>query len=99
MKGLIRVWKELDLADVEKYLFVVGELSAECFACHKVGINKRDPVCPGCGTHFKYIGFRRKIDVNYLNKMKGEFGHLIFIDFDDFKKIIGKRDARKLLDL
>ena len=58
MRGFLRVWQECDLQDIEKYLIVVGELSSECFACHKVGI-----------------------------------------DFEDFKKSIGKRDARKLLDI
>jgi hypothetical protein len=99
VKGLLRVWKELDLQDVEKHLIVIGELSAECFPCHKVGLDKKALSCPGCGTHFKYMGFRRKVDLNYLRRSRQDFPHLIFIDFDDFKRVTAKRDARKLLDI
>ena len=99
MRGFLRVWQECDLQDIEKYLIVVGELSSECFACHKVGIERKAQNCPNCGVYFKYMGFRRKLQMSYLRKMKEEFPQLVFIDFEDFKKSIGKRDARKLLDI
>jgi hypothetical protein len=99
MKSLLRVWQELDLKDVEQSLIVVGELSAECFACHKVGINSTSVQCPQCGAHFKYMGFRRRVDMNYLRKLREDFPYMVLIDFDDFKKATGKSTARKLLDL
>ena len=99
MKGILRAWQELDLKDIEKHLIVVGELSSECFSCHKIGIDSRVKECPHCQTNFKYMGFRRKTTVNYLRKMWEEFSQVILIDFDDFKKAVGKRDARKLLDI
>jgi hypothetical protein len=98
LKSYLRVWKEFDLTDVEKNLLVVGELSAECFACHKVGIDSKSKTCPDCGVSFKYIGFRRKDHINYLRKVKEENPNIIFIDFDDLKKALGKREARKMLD-
>ena len=99
MKGFIRVWKELDLADIEKHLIVAGDLSSECFSCHKVGIDLHAKICPNCGVGFKYIGFRRKLKFSYLKKVKEELDYMTFIDFEDFKKSIGKRDVRKLLDI
>ncbi|UCC95482.1 MAG: hypothetical protein JSW40_01720 [Candidatus Omnitrophota bacterium] len=99
MKGLLRVWKEFDLQDIEKHLIVVGELSSECFSCHKIGIDSKSSVCPTCGAGFKYMGFRRKLSMNYLRQIREELPQLTFIDFDDFKRAIGKRDARKLLDI
>lgn len=99
MKGIIRVFKELDLADIEKHLLVVGDLSSECYSCHKIGIGLHSTVCPNCGVGFKYIGFRRRLTPSYLIKVKEELSHMTFIDFDDFKKSLGKRDARKLLDI
>ncbi|MDD3295757.1 MAG: hypothetical protein PHU64_00160 [Candidatus Omnitrophica bacterium] len=99
MTGLIRVWKELDLQDIEKNLIVVGELSSECFACHKIGIDLHSIQCPGCGIYFKYVGFRRRVQAGYLKKLKDQHPQLLFIDFEDFKKSLGKRDARKLLDI
>ena len=99
MNNFVRVWEDLDLADLEKHLLVVGDLSAECFCCHKLGIDSKARACPECSAIFKYIGFRRKIQASYLKKVKEERPRIIIIDFDDFKKSLGKRDARKLLDL
>jgi Zn finger protein HypA/HybF involved in hydrogenase expression len=99
MKGLLRVWNELDLADIEKYLIVVGELSSECFSCHKIDLELKAQRCPNCGTYFKYMGFRRKVQISFLKKVKEELSYLILIDFDDFKKATGSRDARKILDI
>jgi len=99
LKGWLRLWEELDLADIEKHLIVVGDLSAECFCCHKVGIDSKARACPGCSAIFKYIGFRRKVQIPYLYKVREERPRIVIIDFDDFKKSLGKRDARKLLDI
>jgi len=99
MKSFVRVWEEIDLADVEKHLLVVGDLSAECFSCHKVGIDSKARACPDCSAIFKYIGFRRKLQISYLRKVREERPRIVIIDFDDFKKSLGKRDARKLLDI
>lgn len=99
MKSLLRVWQECDLKDIEKHLIVAGELSSECFSCHKVGIGLKAQNCPNCGVYFKYMGFRRKLQMSYLRKLKEELSYLVFIDFEDFKKSLGKRDARKLLDI
>lgn len=99
MKYYIRAWEELDLADIEKHLIVVGDLSSECFSCHKVGIDSKARACPGCLAIFKYLGFRRKVQASYLQKVREERPRIVIIDFDDFKKALGKRDARKLLDI
>ncbi|MDD5195402.1 MAG: hypothetical protein PHQ96_07025 [Candidatus Omnitrophica bacterium] len=99
MRGFLRVWQELDLDDIEKHLIVVGELSSDCFSCHTVGIDSKAHTCPSCGTVFKYMGFRRHAEGGYVHKMKEALPHLTFIDFEDFKKLIGKREARKLLDI
>lgn len=99
MRKLIRVWKELDLQEIEKSLIVLGELSAECFACHNIGLEKTTVTCPECGAHFKYMAFRRKLNPGMLHKLGQDLPYLTFIDFEDFKDSTGKSDARKLLDL
>jgi hypothetical protein len=96
MSILIRVWKELDLADIEKHTLIVGELSSDCSACKHIGIDSKAIQCPACATHFKYMAFRRKLEMHYLKKMKDELPGTIFIDFEDYKKAIGHRDARDL---
>ncbi|MFH1519983.1 MAG: hypothetical protein ABIE75_05405 [Candidatus Omnitrophota bacterium] len=99
MRGFLRIWQELDLADVEKHLIVAGDLSAECFCCHKLGLELKARACPECAAIFKYMGFRRKVQFNYLRKVKEQQPRIIFIDFEDFKRSLGQREARKLLDL
>lgn len=99
MQDFIRVWEELDAKDIEKSLIVVGELSSECFSCHTIGINSKANRCPQCGAYFKYMGFRRQVRSGYLKEIKEEKPRIIFVDFEDFKKHINKRDARKLLDI
>ncbi|MBN3040994.1 MAG: hypothetical protein JW867_07685 [Candidatus Omnitrophica bacterium] len=99
MKGFIRQWNEFELKDIESGMIVVGELSSECYNCHEVGIDKKARACPKCKTFFKYMGFRRKLQIPFLKKIKEEHPSLILIDFDDFKKALGQREARKLLDI
>jgi len=99
MKGFVRVWDELDLKDIEQSLIVVGELSSECYSCHKVGIDLKAKNCPDCKAFFKYMGFRRKAQPHFLKRIKEEQPRLILIDFDDLKRALGMRDARKLLDI
>ena len=99
MRTFLRTWEEFDLKKIEKCLIVVGELSSECFSCHNVGIDSKAKACPHCGAYFRYMSFRRKLSPAYLNKVKEGLPNIICIDFEDFKKALGKRDARKLLDL
>ena len=98
MKNYLRVWEKCDLIDIEKHLIVMGELSSECYSCHKVGIERRAKTCPECGVSFKYMGFRRRLNPAHLNKFKEDLPDIIFIDFEDFKKVLGKHQARKLFD-
>jgi hypothetical protein len=99
MKGFIRQWREFDLKDVQDHLIVVGELSSECYACHEVGLDKTARACPKCKAYFKYMGFRRKLQMSFLKKIKDETPSITLIDFEDLKKATGQNDARKILGL
>lgn len=99
MRGIVRLWQDVDVTDIEKHLLVVGELSAQCNFCHKIGIDPKLDNCPNCHAHFKYRGFRRKTEPHYLRRVREEHPSAILIDLDDFKRALGKDEARKLLDL
>lgn len=99
MRGYLRTWHEFDLAAIERSLIVAGDLSSECYSCHNIGIALKARKCPHCGIEFRYIGLRRKVTTVFLKSLKEEEPHLTIIDFDDFKKCVGKSAARKLLDL
>ncbi len=86
----------MSLEEVSKHLLVVGQLSAECFSCHKLGLNNRSRSCPECGVVFKYIGFRRKFRPQELKAFVEERPQVELIDFFDFKKALNKKQARSI---
>lgn len=95
----LRVWQNLDLEAIKQGLLVVGELSAECFNCRRLGIENKSRACPDCGTAFSYVGFRRKIKPQDLNQFQQAFPGAKLIDFADFKSALNKKEARKMLDI
>jgi len=99
MKAFIRIWKEFDVEEIKKSLFVIGELSGECFNCHNMGIPIDNKACPFCNTKFKFIAFRRKVNQSVINRFKIKHPDSVFIEFDDFKKSIDRDKARKILDI
>lgn len=91
MNELIRVWKEFDIKDISRHLLIVGLTSADCSNCRELGIDYHTVVsCPRCGTDFKYIASRGK----EIRKIGGKRPDLIFIDFEDYKRIIGSTKAK-----
>jgi hypothetical protein len=100
MSSFLRIWKQLDIKDIQLHLLVFGELSGECYNCHNIGLSSDTQTCPECMARFKYIGFRRKsVDAATLKRFTEKHPQVTFIDFDDFKKLTSKDQARKLLDL
>ncbi len=86
MNELIRVWKEVDIKDIESHLLIVGLTSADCSNCRELGINYSTATsCQKCGTDFKYIASRGK----EIRKIKEKRPDLIFIDLEDYKKVTG----------
>ena len=93
MNELMRVWKELDIADVSGHLLIVGLLTADCSNCRELGIDySAAKTCPKCGVDFKYIASRSK----EIKKIKNRRPDLIFIDLEDYKKATGSIKAKDL---
>ena len=100
MKSFLRIWQQADIKDIEQHMMVIGELSAECYNCHAIGLDVNLDACPECKAFFKYIGFRRKnVDAGVLTRFSEKHPRCTFIDFEDFKKALSKDGARKLLDM
>jgi len=93
MGDFIRVWKDIDIKDISDHLLVVGDVAGDCSKCRTLGIDYvKSAMCPKCGTGFKYIASRSR-EVGKIIKRRPD---LIFIDFEDYKKITGKIRARDL---
>jgi len=93
MSEFIRAWKEFDINDISAHLLIVGEARGDCSKCRSLGIDYSSAkTCPECKTEFKYIASRSKEVKKIIQKRQD----LIFIDFEDYKKVIGKIKAKGL---
>lgn len=103
MKVWLRTWIEKELSDVEKHLLIIGDSLGDCAQCRELGLNyKTAKECPGCHTSFLYVTSRRSEShpaerfqiVKRLNAVRND---LIWIDYDDYKKLTGRQKARDFL--
>lgn len=93
MGEFIRVWREVDINEIAEHLLVVGVLSGDCYKCRELGISyPAAKKCPKCGTDFKYIASRSR----EIKKIKKKRPDLIFIDYEDYTKLINVTKARDL---
>lgn len=102
-KYLIRFWKETEVEDLAKHLLIVGELTGDCANCREINIDyTREKYCPKCKTEFKYITSRpaalaKSSRFSIMKRIKDRRPDLILIDHQDYKEIMGKIKAKKLL--
>lgn len=93
MSEFIRVWKEVDIKDISSHLLIVGHIKGECSNCRALGMDYlKVTSCPECKTVFKYVASRTK----EVKRIKERRSDLIFIDFEDYKKLQAKIKARNL---
>lgn len=96
----LRVWQEFDVEEVEKHLLILGDLTGDCGACRELGIHYQDAKeCPKCRTSFKYVASRRLEThpgerFQLASRLKARRPDLVFIDYEDYKKTIGRKKAR-----
>jgi len=98
MSFYIRVWQACDVAEITKHLIIVGDLTADCANCRELGIEyATQRNCPKCGTDFRFIAARNTGKIGgTVKRIKDRRGDLTFIDYEDYKGITGKQQARDL---
>jgi len=96
----LRIYQEFDIEEVKKHLLIVGDLSADCASCRALGIDSYSASsCPECGTNFKYVTSRR-IEMHpserfqMVRRLREKRPEMIFIDYSDYNKTIGKKKAK-----
>jgi excinuclease UvrABC ATPase subunit len=99
----IRVWKELDVEDIDKHLFIIDDLHGHCNSCKKTGIALEGvSKCPECGNDFKYIAARIKPaspNANTIYKrMFNKHSDKLIIDYDDYKHLSDRKKASGLFN-
>ena len=97
----IRIWQTCDVQEISKHLLIVGDLTADCAACRELGIDyAAAKTCPKCSTVFRFIASRNagKLDRDrgsVVKRIKERRPDLTFIDYEDYKGIIGRHEARE----
>ncbi|MBI3315742.1 MAG: hypothetical protein HYZ87_02040 [Candidatus Omnitrophica bacterium] len=101
MSFYIRVWQACDVQELTKHLLIVGDITADCAGCRELGIEyAQAKTCPKCGVIFRFITSRNagKLDRNRggtVKRIKDRRPDLTFIDYEDYKEITGKQQARE----
>ena len=101
MKTWLRVWAEKELSEIEKHLLVIGDIRGDCGQCKELGLDyKTVKQCPNCQTTFQYVTCRR-FESNpgerfqIVKRLSTVRNDLLWIDYDDYKKLTGRQRARE----
>ena len=97
MTFYIRVWQPCNAEEIGKHLLIVGDLTADCANCRELGIDYSNAKqCPNCASPFLFIAARGSGGLNKsaVRRIKDRRPDLTFIDYGDYKDIIGRRQAR-----
>jgi hypothetical protein len=94
----IRIYKKFFLDEIKTHLMTYGALSGTCAACKRMDLKIDIPQCPECGTEFKFIAFQNIRDhMPKMLRISHERPQIIFVDYDDFKRIEGEEKAKGIL--
>ena len=97
----LRVWAEKDTTEVKSHLLMIGDARGDCGQCKELGLNyKTVKQCPNCKTEFHYVTSRRFGShpserfqiVKRLSQIRGD---LLWVDYDDYKTLTGRQNARE----
>jgi hypothetical protein len=97
----IRVWKEMDLDEIEKHIVLVDDIQGFCPSCKKTGIKYEEfAKCPSCGSEFKYAATREKAEsqasAHVIAKIHQKASHLVIVDYTDYSSLLNKKKTKSL---
>lgn len=91
----IRVYRPLDVKDIQQHLLIHGDLASSCAACNSLDLQLDMDQCPQCGAVFKYVAFRNiKSHYPKLQKLKDRRPDVEIVDFEDYQRQIGASKAQ-----
>ena len=104
MSEFLRTWQAYDLEEVQKHLLILGDVSGDCASCRELGIHYLEAKeCPQCKTAFKYVTSRRLEThpgerFQLASRLRGKRPDLVFIDYEDYKRTLGRKKARDFFE-
>lgn len=98
----LRIWKEIDIEDVKNHIIMVEDKFGHCPGCKQIGIELKElKKCPGCGRTFKYATSKdaRGGKVDVVVRTRKKLPELVFVDYDDYERVTGKKKAESLFNI
>ena len=98
----MRVGTELDVEDVQQHIIMVEDKYGHCPGCKKIGIELKElSNCPGCGREFKYVTSKdaRAGKHDIVMRTRKKLPELVFVDYDDYERVTGKKKAESLFNI
>ncbi len=98
----LRIWKEMDIREVQEHIIMVDDMLGFCPGCKELGIDLKElSACPSCGREFKYVTAAEssggKADI--VIRLKKKLPNLVFVDYDDYQRLTGKKKAESLFNI
>ncbi|HRX16575.1 MAG: hypothetical protein JXK07_08145 [Spirochaetes bacterium] len=97
----IRIWKKIDINDIEGHLLICDDLNAYCSSCKKMGVPIDAKTCPGCNTTLDFITTHEKHNTTtgaqILLKMLQKSQKTV-IEYSDYKHASDKKKAKNLFN-
>ena len=98
----IRVWQEVSIEEIKEHIIMVDDKYGHCPNCMKIGIELRDlKRCPSCEREFKYATSKeaRGGKTEIVTRTRKKLPDLIFVDYDDYERVTGKKKAESLFNV
>ena len=93
-----RIYKKFYFDELKFHTLLYGALSGSCSHCKCMDIKLDVKACPSCKNVFKHIGFMNPKDHRLkMLKIAQERPEIIFLDYDDFKRIEAELRAKDIL--
>ena len=103
-REFLRIWNEFDIEEVQKRLLILGDVTGDCASCRELGIQyQQAKECPRCKTYFKYVTSRR-LEIHsgerfqIVARLRERRPDLTFIDYEDYKRTLGRKKARDFFE-
>lgn len=95
---LMRFYKMAELSEITSQLLIYGDLTGQCAHCHGLDVKLSMPKCPSCGANFNYVSFRNVTShMPKIIKLLTERPDVRIVDYDDYKRNLGKSKAKEFL--
>ncbi|MBN2080200.1 MAG: hypothetical protein JW838_14620 [Spirochaetes bacterium] len=98
----MRIWTEVSIHEIENHIIFVDDKYGHCPGCKKIGIELKDlRNCPSCGREFKYVTSKdaRGGKTDIVMRTKKKLPTMIFVDYNDYEHVLGKKNAAGLFNV